>query len=386
MMNRTLHFQTSGKLIFGNGVLRELPEALRRMGVSRAFVVTDPGLVKAGVAEKLFGILSEADISYAVYDRVEADPRIEIVWDCHEAARLSQCEVLIGLGGGSALDTAKMTAVLLRNGGDLQDYFGIDNIPKRGLPTVMVPTTAGTGSEVTPIAVLSDKAAQLKKGIVSDHLYADVALIDPELALTLPPRVTAYTGVDALTHAIEAYTNKFAHPFIDTFALAAVQLIGQYLKRAVLQPSDLDARYHMAMASLYGGMCLGSVNTAAVHAMAYPLGGMFDVPHGVANALLLPYVMRFNLESCPEKFSRIAAALGGPKGQIGTVPSAEASVDAVRELCAEVGIVSRLSALNIPEDAIDPMAAAALKVTRLMKNNPRDMALEDVKSLYREAY
>ena len=376
----------SGRLIFGKGALKELPEAVRRIGAGKAFVVTDPGLVKAGIAEKLLGILSEADISYALYDKVEPDPRIETVLDCHEAARFSQCEVLIGLGGGSALDIAKVTAVLLGNSGALQDYFGIDNIPKRGLPTLMIPTTAGTGSEVTPIAVLSDKQAQLKKGIVSDHLYADVALIDPELAVTLPPQVTAYTGVDALTHAIEAYTNKFAHPFIDTFALAAVQLIGRYLKRAVLQGSDLEARYHMAMASLYGGMCLGSVNTAAVHAMAYPLGGTFDVPHGMANALLLPYVMQFNLESCPERFARIADALGRPNGEFAAAPSAEASVDAVRHLCSEVGIVSRLRDLDIPEASIDQMAVGALKVTRLMKNNPRAMTLQDVKTIYRAAY
>ena len=385
-MNRTLPFQMSGKLIFGKGALEELPEAVRRIGAGKAFVVTDPGLVRAGIAEKLLGILSEADVSTALYDKVEPDPRIEVVWDCHEAARSSQCEVLIGLGGGSALDTAKVTAVLLGNSGDLQDYFGIDNIPHRGLPTVMIPTTAGTGSEVTPIAVLSDKQAQLKKGIVSDHLYADVALIDPELAVTLPPQVTAYTGVDALTHAIEAYTNKFAHPFIDTFALAAIQLIGRYLKRAVAEGSDLEARYHMAMASLYGGMCLGSVNTAAVHAMAYPLGGMFDVPHGMANALLLPYVMQFNLESCPERFARIADALGRPNGEFAAAPSATASVDAVRELCSEVGIVSRLGDLDIPEESIDQMAAGALKVTRLMKNNPRAMTLQDVKTIYRAAY
>ena len=385
-MNRTLPFQMSGKLIFGKGALEELPEAVRRIGAGKAFVVTDPGLVRAGIAEKLLGILSEADVSTALYDKVEPDPRIEVVWDCHEAARSSQCEVLIGLGGGSALDTAKVTAVLLGNSGDLQDYFGIDNIPHRGLPTVMIPTTAGTASEVTPIAVLSDKQAQLKKGIVSDHLYADVALIDPELAVTLPPQVTAYTGVDALTHAIEAYTNKFAHPFIDTFALAAIQLIGRYLKRAVAEGSDLEARYHMAMASLYGGMCLGSVNTAAVHAMAYPLGGMFDVPHGMANALLLPYVMQFNLESCPERFARIADALGRPNGEFAAAPSATASVDAVRELCSEVGIVSRLGDLDIPEESIDQMAAGALKVTRLMKNNPRAMTLQDVKTIYRAAY
>ena len=189
--------------------------------------------------------------------------------------------------------------------------MGIDRVPGRGVPTVLIPTTAGTGSEVTPIAVVSDLAEQLKKGIVSDHIVADHAVVDPAMCVSLPPWPTAYTGMDALTHAIEAYTNQYAVPLIDGFALEAIRLIARYLPRAVQEGADREARAAMSQASMLGGMCLGPVNTAAVHAMAYPLGGRFKVPHGVANALLLPHVVRFNMPAAAERYAAIANALGG---------------------------------------------------------------------------
>jgi len=311
-MNRLLQFQMPGRLIFGQGALRELPAAVSRLGGQRVLLVTDPGLVKAGLCQTVVDLLVAAAVSPTVFSRVDPDPPIQNVLDCAAVAREARCDVVIGLGGGSAMDVAKVTAMLMGNPGDIRSYFGIDQVPQRGLPTVMIPTTAGTGSEVSPIAVLSDLSEHSKKGIVSDHLYASLALVDPELTVGLPPNVTAFTGMDALTHAIEAYTNKFAQPFIDTLALEAIRLIGGHLPRAVQQGRDLAAREAMALGSLYGGLCLGAVNTAAVHALAYPLGGTFNVPHGVANSLLLPYVMRFNLPSQAAKFARIAAALGQP--------------------------------------------------------------------------
>jgi alcohol dehydrogenase class IV len=254
------------------------------------------------------------------------------------------------------------------------------------LPKVLVPTTAGTGSEVSPIAVLSDTAAHLKKGVVSDYLYADVALVDPALATGLPPTVTAFTGVDTLCHAIESYTNKFAQPFVDALALEAIRLVATHLRRAVSCGDDLEARYGMALASLYGGLCLGSVNTTAVHALAYPLGGSYDVPHGVANSLLLPYVMAFNLISDLTKFRNIAAALGRQTDGLSLRAAAGQSVEAVRELCGEVGIVSRMRDLGIPQEAVEPMAEAALQVTRLLNNNPRSVRLEDARAISQAAW
>ncbi len=376
----------SDKLIMGIGAVKELPEIVRSLDKNKPLIVTDRGIVKAGICERIQKILKNENIGSDVFDGVESDPSVETAYRCLDVAAECKCDLLIGIGGGSSLDIAKVTSILLTNGGDVLQYTGIDKVPLPGIETVLIPTTAGTGSEVTPIAVLSDRKEHLKKGIVSDRLYSKVALIDPELMTGLPPKVTAYTGMDALTHAIEAYTNKYSQPFVDTFAIEAIQLIGQNLTKAVKTGSDMEARYNMALASLYGGLCLGSVNTAAVHALAYPLGGTFDVPHGVANALLLPYVMEFNLPSNLKKYADIASALGENIEGLSATDTAGRSVKAVVRLSKDIGIVSKLRDLNIPEDAIDDMAAGAMKVTRLLNNNSRPVSLEDARQIYRNAF
>jgi alcohol dehydrogenase class IV len=385
-MHRTLHFQMPGKLILGLGALAELPAAVQKLSAGRALVVTDAGLVKAGIAARAMDLLASAGIGAALYDGVTSDPHYGVAEDCLAFARRADVQVVVGLGGGSSLDIAKLSAILLVHDVPVGELPGVDRVPGPGLPKVLVPTTAGTGSEVSPIAVLSDTAAHLKKGVVSDYLYADVALIDPTLAVGLPPHVTAYTGVDTLCHAIESYTNRFSQPFVDTLELEAIRLVGTHLRRAVSCGDDLEARYGMALASLYGGLCLGSVNTTAVHALAYPLGGSYDVPHGVANSLLLPYVMAFNLISDLAKFRNIAAALGQRTGDLSLRAAAGQSVEAVRELCSDVGIVSRMRDLGIPQEAVAPMAEAALQVTRLLSNNPRPVRLEDARAIYQAAW
>lgn len=385
-MDGILHFQMSGRLIFGNGAAGELPAVLDRLDATTALIITDPGLVEAGVCGQIQGILEDADVAYETFDRVEADPSIGVVRDGLAMAQKVEPEALVGLGGGSSMDIAKVISVLMANGGDVMDYIGTDRVPGPGLPKITVPTTSGTGSEVSPIAVLSDEGEHLKKGVVSEHLYADVALVDPTLTLTVPPAVSAYTGLDALTHAIEAYTNRYAHPLIDTLALQAIRLIGANLRRAVACGEDRQARYNMSLASLLGGMCLGSVNTGAVHALAYPLGGEYDIPHGVANSLLLPYVMRYNLISDLERFANIAAALGENLDGLSLREAADRAVDAVVQLCQDVGIVTRLGNLDIPEAAIDEMAAAAMNVTRLLSINPRHVTEEAARQIYHDAY
>ncbi len=386
-MQTPLHFKTADRLVFGAGSLAELPDAIKQLGASKPMIVTDSGLVGAGICARVTETVQSAGLACGVFEGVEPDPRIELVDAGTDAARAAGADLVIGLGGGSSLDIAKLVATMMVNEGTIADYIGVDKVPKRGIPTIMIPTTAGTGSEVTPIAVLSDKAEKLKKGVVSDRLYANVALVDPRLMVGLPPHITAYTGIDALTHAIEAYTNRFAQPFVDTFALEAIRLIGANLRQAVAHGDDLTARTNMALGSLYGGMCLGPVNTGAVHALAYPLGGTFGVPHGVANSLLLPYVMEFNLPGKPAEFARIAQALGQNRNMEPAVTAvAESAVTAVIELCADIGIVSRMRELDIPEDAIDGMAEAAMKVTRLLGKNPREVTVEDARAIYRNAY
>lgn len=381
-----LTFKTAGSLKFGVGALGDLPEAIRAHSARSILLVTDAGLVQTGIPARIEELLRANDLDVATFSGVEPDPRVEIVEQGVSAARDAGAEAIVGVGGGSSLDIAKVVAIMLSNGGEPLDYAGIGHIPQPGLPMIAIPTTAGTGSEVTPIAVLSDKAAHLKKGIVSDYLYPTAALVDPELMAGLPPSVTAYTGIDALTHCIEAYTNRFAQAFVDTFALEGIRLAGKSLRTAVHRGADLDARSDMALASLYGGLCLGPVNTAAVHALAYPLGGTFDVPHGVANSLLLPYVMEFNLPSHLEKYHHVAVALGEKTAGLSLREAAQKSVSAVAQLSDDVGLVRRLRDLDIPQDAIPEMAENAMKVTRLLNNNPRPLKQADAEAIYRAAW
>ena len=244
-MEGLLQFQMSKKLVMGNGAISQLPAIIDKMRCEKPLIVTDKGIINAGIDRKLTNVLDKAGIRYGIFKEVESDPKIEIAYACLEKVQEEKCDMIIGFGGGSSLDIAKVAAVLVTNKDDISTYFGIGNIPKPGVPSIMIPTTSGTGSEVTPIAILSDIKEQLKKGIVSEYLYPEYALIDPELTLSLPPYVTAYTGIDALTHAIEAYTNRFSQPFVDTFALQAIRLIGANLRKAVEQGNDLSARYLM---------------------------------------------------------------------------------------------------------------------------------------------
>ncbi len=293
-------------------------------------------------------------------------------------------DCVVGIGGGSTMDCAKLAAVLFSGAQSTEEVIGVDNVASRHVKLIAAPTTSGTGSEVTPIAVLTDTNEGLKKGVVSRYLIPDVALVDPELTIGMPPPLTAATGMDAITHCLEAYTNRHGHPIIDTFALEGIRLMYPHLNAAVADGSDITARNAMSLGSLYGGLCLGPVNTAAVHALAYPLGGLFHVSHGTSNSVLLPFVMNFNLASCQQRYSTIARAIG-LKGTDDAARAAEL-VGAVRTLSQKCGIPASLRELKIPRDAIEEMAAAALQVQRLLQNNPREVLLEDARNIYEAAY
>ena len=382
---RIVQIKTPETILFGIGASRELPERIEQFPDGRVLIVTDSGLVKAGIAATIRDLLTSAKRSVEIFDGVQPDPDKECVDNCLTAAKSSQAKVLLGIGGGSSMDVAKVTAALAVNGGQISDYVGVGKLPRRGLPTILMPTTAGTGSEVTPIAVISDLEQHLKLGLVSPHLYCNLAIVDPELTLSCPPKTTASAGLDTLTHAVEVLTNKFASPIIDTLMFEAIRLIGLHLRTCFRNGSDLQARAGMSLAALYGGLGLGPVNTAAVHALAYPLGGTFDIPHGLANSILLPYVMEFNRPACLEKYARIAQVLepdftGSPDEK------ATRAVRMVVDLAKDVGIPQRLREIDIPHDAIEQMAVSAAKVTRLLNNNPRQMTVEDIKALYERAY
>jgi alcohol dehydrogenase class IV len=371
------------QLHFGPGALLRCAADLVDREARSVLIVTTPPTVFLCAA--LTEALDAAGIRTALWHDLAGEPTIAEFGRAVAAARACDADAVVGLGGGSAMDVAKLVAALADGAQRIEDVFGTDLLAGRALWLGCVPTTAGTGSEVTPIAILADEADDLKKGVVSRHLVPDAAYLDPALTVTMPAAVTAATGLDALTHCIEAYANRFAHPLIDSHALAGIALIAGHIERACRDGADLVARSAMMRASLYGGMCLGPVNTAAVHALAYPLGGEFHIAHGVANALLLPHVLRLNIQTQPHRYADIARALGAEcSGD--PVADAGAGVERIIALAEACGIQRRLSDFGIPRDAIPRMAAAAMTVTRLMERNPRTLTEADVRAIYEAAW
>ncbi|MDZ3992534.1 iron-containing alcohol dehydrogenase [Pseudomonas sp. Teo4] len=376
-------FKIASKLLTGPAAIEQLAAELRRLQVRNPLIVTDAVLVASGTValavERLDGL------AHGIYDKVQPEPEIAIVEDCTRAFREGGHDGLIGLGGGSAIDIAKGVAAFAGHDGPLAELFGVDLVPRKGPALVVIPTTAGTGSEVTNVAIFSDKQAQLKKGIVSDYLLPDVALVSPLMTRTCPRSVTAASGVDALVHAIEAYLSVNRSPITDAIALGAIKLIARALPKAYANPDDLQAREDMATASLMGGMAFGNAGVGAVHALAYPLGGRFNIAHGVSNALLLPHVMQWNKMACVERMRDIAEAMGVRVAHLSDKDAADAAVRAMAELCEAVDIPKGLRSFDVPEDAICTMAEEASKIERLMRNNPRKLSARDIEQIYRAA-
>jgi alcohol dehydrogenase class IV len=364
------------RLVFGEGAFASATQHLNDLGYLRPFIVTSPS--NSSAAKRL--------LSAAVIDAsTRSEPTMNDFHRLLSTARACRPDVVIGLGGGSVLDAAKLVAALCDSPQRISDVFGNGLLDSRTLPLICIPTTAGTGSEVSPNAILLDESAQMKKAVISPHLVPDAAFIDPALMLNVPPHVTAATGIDALTHCIEGFANNFAHPMVDTWALDGIRHISSHLVTAVGEPSNLAARSHLALGSLYGGLCLGPVNTAAVHALSYPLGSRHHIAHGHANAILLPHVLRFNLSAAPDRYAAVAVALGARK-QESSEATARAGLERLWQLILETGLEMRLSALRIPESEISSLAADGLAVTRLMKNNVAAMNQQDAEQIYRSAF
>lgn len=377
-------FKIANKLITGNGATECLLQEVGRLGMQHPLIVTDEILQKIGVIEKIQSLLK--GLTYGVYTGVKPEPEFSVVEECAEIFRKGQHDGLIAVGGGSAIDIAKAVSAFSQFEGSLIEMVGTNLVPEKGASIIAIPTTAGTGSEVTNISILSDKEAQLKKGIVSDYLLPDVAIVAPEMTLTMPPSVTAASGIDALVHAIEAYISVNASPITDALALGAMKMISKSLPKAYSNPNNVAAREQMATASLMAGMAFGNAGVGAVHALAYPLGGRYHIAHGVSNALLLPYVMEWNKISCVERFRDIACALGEKTDGLSDSEAADKAVQAMRRLSSDVNIPKGLRAFNIPEEAIPDMAEDASKNNRLLKNNPRLLSKLDIEQIYRSAY
>lgn len=377
-------FKIANKLITGPAAIEQLAAELTRLNVNNPLIVTDAILVKSGTVDLALAQLGGR--RYGLFDQVKPEPEISIVEDCTRAYREGEHDGLIGLGGGSAIDIAKGVAAFAGHEGPLAELFGVDLVKRKGPALIAIPTTAGTGSEVTNVAIFSDKEAQLKKGIVSDYLLPDVALVSPIMTLTCPRSVTAASGVDALVHAVESYLSVNASPITDAIAMGAIKLITKALPKAYANPSNLQAREDMATASLMAGMAFGNAGVGAVHALAYPLGGRFNIAHGVSNALLLPYVMAWNKMACVERFRDIAEAMGLRVTDLSDKDAADQAVQAMADLCAAVDIPSGMRSFNVPEEAIPAMAEEASKIDRLMRNNPRKLTAADIEKIYRAAY
>lgn len=381
------------KLVFtplsytGWGALEQLLPEVEKYSPKKILVVTDPMLEQIGLTDKVTLPLEESGYDVTVYSDVAPEPPLEIGERLVEFTRKGQFELVIGLGGGSALDMAKLAAVLAAHDGLVADYLnltGTKKIEKKGLPKILIPTTSGTGSEVTNISVLSLETT--KDVVTHDYLLADAAIVDPELTVSVPARVTAATGIDALTHAIEAYLSVNASPTTDGLALQAIRLIGRSLRKAVKDGSDRQARTDMSEGSYMAGLAFFNAGVAGVHALAYPLGGQFHISHGESNAILLPYVMGYIRSSCPKRLGDILDALGGNSS---FYSDEEASYKCIRELetlVKDVGIPLTLKGFDIPESALEGLTADGVKQKRLLARSPLPLYEQDIRKIYQAAF
>ncbi|MDJ0780841.1 MAG: iron-containing alcohol dehydrogenase [Desulfosarcinaceae bacterium] len=379
-------FNTVRRVVFGVGALQSIGEEITRLGGSRVLVVTDPGIKAAGLVDKLTTVLQRADLPHHVFAEVEPDPRVEVVAQSVAAAKAFDPDIVVGLGGGSALDISKVTAVMLTNDGSVEDYFGMELVPSPGLPLVLVPTTAGTGSEMTSICVLSDTKNDVKKGVVSEHMYARVALLDPDLTVGLPQHVTATTGMDAFVHAMESYTGVRASFLTDTLNLQAIRMIAGNLRRAYANGDDLEARTQMLQASCVAGMAFSNTQNGLDHALALAIGGRFHLPHGLLTAFICPWVMAFNLMACPDKFIKIAEAFGENTAGLPKMEAASLAVKAVKGILSDMGISDRLRDYDVPQEVFPDLAKATVGAARLISNNPRSVSEQDVIRLLETNY
>ena len=384
-MNRIFSISNVGRVIAGAGSIAALMDLAAEWEVAQILIISDAGVAKAGLLDKPKAQLEAAGFKVNVLSDTPPEPEIGHVDAILEKARqLPRCDLVIGMGGGSAMDTAKLIAVLLNSDIPLRELVKGVPIKARGLRSLMIPTTAGTGSEATPNSIVLVPEDELKIGIVSAKLVPDAVILDPELSLSLPPAITASTGMDALTHAIECYTSKKGNPFSELYALKAIALISRSIRRAYRNGDDLEARHDMLLGAYYGGACIATSSTTAVHALAYPLGGKYRMAHGISNAILLPYVMDFNRLGNEEKFRDIATAMGIPVNGLTATEATSKMIESLFLLNHDLGIPANLTGWKITHTDVDTLVEGAAKVTRLLDNNPRTITKADIRAIYNQ--
>lgn len=386
MLGKVHTFFSPHKIVFGMGAAAQTGPAAKELGVGKMLIVTDPGVAGAGLLEPVTASLDKAGIGWAVFDRVEPEPAARLVDQGAAMYQSEVCDSVLGIGGGSSLDVAKGVAVLGGNPGSILDYCGMDLVPKRAAPKILMPTTSGTGSEITRVLVITDEAENTKKVVYSFFTLADIAIVDPALTLSCPPKVTADTGMDALVHAVETYVSMNATPFSDVLAEKAIALIGRYLPIAWAKGSNEEARFQMSLAATLAGMAFASGGLGAVHGLSYVLGTEYHMPHGRSNAIMLPWVMDFNIPGAPEKYAVIAELLGQDTEGLSVTEAAYLSVEAVEELLTTMDLPYRLSDYDISDDDLETLVAGGLKMERLFTTNPRDLSEDDVRMIYQSAF
>lgn len=385
-MNNLYNFQTADHIISGQNSIKSLKDYLHLTGVNAKsiLIVTQPPIKSLGFVDEIVSQLSSNGIKSDINTDILPEPTDSNIAAVFHSLNKKHYDILIGIGGGSVLDATKILSVLITNDRSISELLGTDLVEKPGIPTILIPTTSGTGSEVTPNAIVTLPDQELKVGIVSRHLLPNIVFIDPILTLGLPKDITASTGMDAFTHSLESFISNKANYISDMFALESIRLISSSIVEAYQNGSSIEAREKMLIGSMYGGMALTSAGTAAVHALAYPLGGKFNIPHGVANSMLLPHVMKFNMDAIVNRLYRVAEPMGINIQGYSETEVAEKVISRISEWTKILEIPQDLQKYGIEEQDLPELSISASKVTRLLNNNPKTLRLEDIEKIYRK--
>lgn len=383
--SRSFDFHLTTKLLFGVGELQKLGDEIKKLAAKKALLVTDSQLAQTEVFQKVCQQLKQSGIDYVQYTEVEPNPTVQMMDRGSDVFRSEGCEVVVGVGGGSSMDTAKGIGVVVANGGSIRDYCGAFKVKKPSVPVIAIPTTTGTGSEVSWHISVKDKASNFKLSVRSNLAVPTVSILDPQMVTSLPARVAAETGMDALSHLFESYTSTNASPLMDLFALEGIRRIGKYFRQFYANRKDLDAAANMLYAAMLGGIVISHARTGAVHALARPVGAHFDVSHGLAVGILLPYLMEYNWIAYPEKFIKTALAFGEDTSGLAVDEAALKAVEAVRKLHRDLGLPTRLSEVGVKEEAIPILAADAIE-TGSAAFNPRAVGQKELEGVLKKAF
>ncbi|KAF0996087.1 iron-containing alcohol dehydrogenase [Geobacillus sp. TFV-3] len=380
-----IHKFVMPEVIFGNGSIHQVGESCLRLGATNVLIVSDPGVAEAGWLDVVIKSCRQVGLKYTIFCDVTINPKDEEVTKGCEAYLENECDAIIGIGGGSSIDAAKAVAILATNGGQIHEYEGVDKIQFPLPPQVMVPTTAGSGSEVSQFSVIVDTKEKKKMTIISRSLIPDIAIIDPETLSTKSAHLTASTGLDVLTHGIEAYVSLAATPLTDVQAQNAISLVGKYLRPSVASKINQEAKTNMAMGSLQAGLAFSNAILGAVHAMSHAVGGRYPLLHGDINSILLPHVMEFNLLANPKKFADIAYFLGIDTRGMSYMEAGRKAIEYVKQLAEDIGVPQRLSDIGVKQEEIRKMSLVAFH-DACMITNPRDITVEEIEGIFRKAW